>query len=76
MFRNRENLVGMIYILFITLFSLVFYKMGIVDGGILLVLDGVLYVGGFFFWSHMQFHKLKVLSEFMQAIKKKESLVY
>lgn len=66
MFRNRENLVGMIYILFITLFSLVFYKMGIVDGGILLVLDGVLYVGGFFFWSHMQFHKLKVLSEFIR----------
>lgn len=66
MFRNRENLFGMIYIIFVAVCSFGLYRTGMIEGGILFVVDGFLYMGGFFFFSWMQLHKLKILCEFLR----------
>lgn len=66
MFRNRELLLGITFVLLITGASAVVYGMKPAGGGIIIFIDGIIYGAGFYLFFRRYYRRLQLLSSFLR----------
>lgn len=66
MFRNRELLSGITFVLLITVASVVMYSVGVPGGEMVILLDGMIYGTGFYLFFRRYDRNLQSLSSFLR----------
>lgn len=66
MFRNRELLSGITFVLLITVASVVMYGVGVPGGEMVILLDGMIYGTGFYLFFRRYDRNLQSLSSFLR----------
>lgn len=66
MFKNRDIVSGLIFLLLVTAFSVAGYRAGILKGEVILLMDGIVYGTGFYMFFRRYYRNLQALSLFLR----------